>query len=40
MNDDSGEQISVKLGDYLAEVQKLIIEMGRLLNELLPAYLG
>ena len=35
---DSGDQIPVKLGRYLTQVQKLMHEVGRLLDELLPVY--
>jgi hypothetical protein len=35
---DSGEQIPVKLGQYLTEVKKLMHEVGDFLDELLPAY--
>jgi hypothetical protein len=35
---DSGDQIPVKLGQYLTEVQKLMHEVGRFLDELLPVY--
>jgi hypothetical protein len=35
---DSGDQIPVKLGQYLTEVQKLMHDVGRFLDELLPAY--
>ena len=35
---DRGDQIPVKLGQYLTDVQKLMHEVGRLLDKLLPAY--
>ena len=35
---DSGDQIPLKLGQYLAEVQKLMQEVGHLVDELLGAY--
>jgi len=35
---DSGNEIPVKLGQYLTEVQKLMHEVGRFLDELLPVY--
>ena len=35
---DSGDQIPLKLGQYLAEVQKLMQEVGHFVDELLGAY--
>jgi HAMP domain-containing protein len=35
---DSGDQIPLKLGQYLTEVQKLMQEVGHLRDELLDAY--
>lgn len=37
-NGDSGDKIPVKLGEYLTRVKKQMHEVGRLLDELLPAY--
>lgn len=36
---DSGDQIPVKLGQFLTEAQKLMHEVGRFLDQLLPIYI-